>query len=267
MMMVNLANHYVYSPKRPARPARSRATTPPRKLLSDSEIAAPSTPGLIMDDTGDVIMGAEGVLVPPSPGFFSPSSDETVTPPASPSVPTRKSKMRDALNAHTGAGVKKSTVKIKSPIRKLVEAKGATVAPGEDAVQKPFPFMKLPGGELSALLDPDTQANVLQKSGTSCIGSVSRSRSKLFSCIVHAWPLCVLAPVSIANAHLSPTSRTESSGSSSPSTGLVTTTRRRARPRPSVRPTAPSGDSPKCAGRCAPSSARSTCRSRKSGWM
>jgi hypothetical protein len=151
MMMMNVANRHG---DRPKRPARSRASTPPPKLLSDPELAAsPSTPGPIMDDTGDVIMGAEGVLVPPSPGFLHPPSDETATTPASPSLPIRKSKMRDALNAHTGAGVKKSPAKIKSPIWKWVDA--MATAPKEDAVQKPFPFMKLPGGELPALLNSD----------------------------------------------------------------------------------------------------------------
>jgi hypothetical protein len=154
MMMMNLANHHGCRPKRPARPGRSRTSTPPPKSLSDPDLAAPpSTPGPIMDDTGDVIMGAEGVLVPPSPGCFHPSSDETATTPASPSLPIRKSKMRNALNAHTGAGVKKSPAKIESPIWKWVNA--MATAPKEDAVQKSFPFMKLPGGELPALLHSD----------------------------------------------------------------------------------------------------------------
>jgi hypothetical protein len=101
-----------------------------------------------MDDTGDVIMGAEGVFVPPSPGFFNLLADQDVPTPASPSLPIRKSKMRDALQAHTGAGVKKSSPKIKSPIWKLVDAKAsASAGPNEEASQKPFQFMELPGGK------------------------------------------------------------------------------------------------------------------------
>jgi hypothetical protein len=101
-----------------------------------------------MDATGDVIMGAEGVLVPPSPGFFHPPPNQNASTPASPSLPIRKPKMRDALQAHTGAGVKKSSPKIKSPIWKLVDAKAsASAGPHEEAIQKPFQFMELPGGK------------------------------------------------------------------------------------------------------------------------
>jgi hypothetical protein len=118
-------------------------------MAEDPEnIAPPATPSPIMDDTGDVIMGAHGVLVPPSPGFPNPLFDQTDPTPASPSLPIRKTKTHVLLQDRTGAGIKKAPVKSKGPIWKLVDATTNSAAvPSEQAVQQPFRFMHLPGGK------------------------------------------------------------------------------------------------------------------------
>jgi hypothetical protein len=140
---------HAYRSKRPSYPAPSRPSTPPRELPEGLETAAPpATPGPIMDDTGDVIMGGCGVLVPPSPGFTNTLFDQTSPTPASPSLLSPKAKMRVALQDSTGAGVKKASVKSKSPGWKWVDATaGTTATTSEQSIQNPFRFMQLPGGK------------------------------------------------------------------------------------------------------------------------
>jgi hypothetical protein len=153
MIMVRASLTHAYRPKRPSYPALSRPSTPPRELPEDLDTAAPpATLGAIMDDTGDVIMGGCGVLVPPSPGSTNTLFDQTSPTPAPPPLLSPKAKMRVALQDSTGAGIKKAHVKSKSPGWKWVDATtGMTAAPNEQSVQEPFRFMHLPGGKQSIL--------------------------------------------------------------------------------------------------------------------
>jgi hypothetical protein len=103
-----------------------------------------------MDSTGDVIMGAQSVLVPPSPGFLNGLFEQEHRSPAPSGLAVRKAKMRLIAQDRTGAGIKKSKSKSKTTVCKLVDATAiAMAALSEEPVQKPFRFMDLPGGRSS----------------------------------------------------------------------------------------------------------------------
>jgi hypothetical protein len=139
---------HAYRPTRPQYPAPARASTPTRDRPKDLETDSLSaTPGPIMDADGDVIMGATGVQIPPSPGFTK-MFDQTSPTPAAPFLLSSKTKMHVVLQDCTGAGIKKAPVKSKSPTWKWVDAAaGMTAAESEQSIQKPFRFMDLPGGK------------------------------------------------------------------------------------------------------------------------
>lgn len=101
-----------------------------------------------MDSNGDIIMGAQGVLVPPSPSFLNGVFEQEQAVPASPGLAIRKAKLRLVSQDRTGAGIKKSKVKPKTTVGKLVDSNaGAAAALMHQAVQMPFRFMELPGGK------------------------------------------------------------------------------------------------------------------------
>jgi hypothetical protein len=116
--------------------------------------SAPCTPRPYVERDGDVVMGATGVLVPPSPGFLSVMSD-CENPPASPGLPIRNasSKMRIMGKDRTGAGVKKTQCKSRIPVKKQINvtASAAGAASGK-AENRVFRFMDLPGGNSSPTL-------------------------------------------------------------------------------------------------------------------
>lgn len=107
-----------------------------------------------MDPNGDIIMGAQGVRVPPSPGFLNGIFEQTHPSPVSPGSPAlaiRKAKTKIVVKDRTEAGVKKAQPKSRSIVAKLVNATAsATAAFGDEPVQKPFRFMDLPGGKFVA---------------------------------------------------------------------------------------------------------------------
>jgi hypothetical protein len=104
-----------------------------------------------MDRSGDVIMGAQGVQVPPSPDFLNGIFEQehpSLASPASPTLAIRKAKNKVVLNDRTGAGIKKKQPKSRGTVAKLVNATAsATAALAEEPVEKPFRFMNLPGGK------------------------------------------------------------------------------------------------------------------------
>jgi len=101
-----------------------------------------------MDSNGDIIMGAQGVLVPPSPSFLNGVFEQEQAAPQSPAIPIRKAKLRLVSQDRTGAGIKKSKPKPKNTVSKLVDSNaGAAAALMQQAVQMPFRFMELPGGK------------------------------------------------------------------------------------------------------------------------
>jgi hypothetical protein len=105
-------------------------------------------------------MGAQGVIIPPSPGFMIALSDQEHAPPESCSLPTRKanSKMQVALKDRTGAGIMKAQPKSKTTMRKLFDVTaGSAAATREKALHKPFRFMDLPGGKVHHLAKPRLQ--------------------------------------------------------------------------------------------------------------
>jgi hypothetical protein len=113
-----------------------------------------------MNHSGDIIMGAQGVLVPPSPGIMNEVSNQEHAPPDSPSLPTRKanSKMQVALKDRTSAGITKAQPKIKTTMRKLFAVTaGSAAATREKALHKPFQFMDLPGGKVHHMAQPRLQ--------------------------------------------------------------------------------------------------------------
>jgi hypothetical protein len=101
-----------------------------------------------MDINGDVVMGAQGVLMPPSPSFPNGVFEQEQAAPTSPGLTIFKAKLRVVPQDRTGAGVKKSKTKSKATFGKLVDSNaGAAAALIQEAVQTSFRFMELPGGK------------------------------------------------------------------------------------------------------------------------
>ena len=102
-------------------------------------------------------MSSQGVLVPPSPVLPNGMFDREIASRDATPLPIRKAKTRHVLHDRTGAGIKKLQLKGKSSVRKLVDTTaGATATMSEDAIQKPFRFMDLPGGKFSKTVHRDT---------------------------------------------------------------------------------------------------------------
>jgi hypothetical protein len=114
---------------------------------------APSTPNCrntTFNGTSNVIMGSEHATVPPSPGVPVPGfADLTMSSGPERDLPSRNRKNKGKGNARTGAGVKKQTKN--KPDGTMAKVVGAAfnekVGTGDQALQKPFRFMDLPGGK------------------------------------------------------------------------------------------------------------------------
>jgi hypothetical protein len=103
---------------------------------------APKKPGLAIDTSRDVIAGAQGVLVPPSPGFQNGVFDQNSLGSDSPTLSSHK-QAQTVSQDRTGSGVKKTT---KNPVWKPRAAAGIVAALDVNTFQKPFRFLQLPGG-------------------------------------------------------------------------------------------------------------------------
>jgi hypothetical protein len=117
-------------------------------MLGYADMTAPlTTPGTVIDTSRDVIVGTQGVVVPPSPGFTNGFFDQTNLMPDSPTLPFHKHKALVISQDHTGSGIKKAGPKSKSRVWKFVNTTaGSTAALSGDAHKKPFHFLQLPGG-------------------------------------------------------------------------------------------------------------------------
>jgi hypothetical protein len=114
--------------------------------------ASPATPSsATMGNNGDIVMGATGVLVPPSPGFLDVLSDPAQSPAVAPTVSSRKTNIntRSVSNERSGAGVRKTQPKHKTSAQKLLDAFSfAAGSLSRKKAQEIFRFMDLPGGKL-----------------------------------------------------------------------------------------------------------------------
>lgn len=98
-----------------------------------------------MNTSADIIMGAEAVNVPPSPGLQNQLFSDLDAQSGTRAKPDRK--LSTLSKDRTGAGIKKQQqqqAKIKGSFKKLVHA---TVTLSISTVDKPFRFMDLPGGK------------------------------------------------------------------------------------------------------------------------
>ncbi|KAH3955784.1 hypothetical protein HBH70_016610 [Parastagonospora nodorum] len=128
-------------------PSPLRPSTPTRQLRENPDLASPpTTPLAAMDINGDVVMGAQGVLMPPSPSFLNGVFEQEQAAPTLPGLTIGKAKLRVVSQDRTSAGVKKSKTKSKATVSKLVDSNaGAAAALIQQAVQTSFRFMELPG--------------------------------------------------------------------------------------------------------------------------
>jgi hypothetical protein len=109
-------------------------------MLEHANMVPSKNPGLVIDTSRDVIAGAQGVLVPPSPGFLNGNFGQTNSVPGSPTLPTHK-QAQTVSQDRTGSGIKKAKTKSKTPVWKLRNAAASSSA------QKSFRFLQLPGGK------------------------------------------------------------------------------------------------------------------------
>ncbi len=140
----------VDSPTRPSTPP-SRSST--MKFGHPSLGPAPSAPSLHQNSfssSSNVMMGSEHAIVPPSPGVPVPGFEAlTMSPETIKALPVRKGKEKGKGNARTGAGVQKQAKKkFDGTMAKLVDAVfNEKAGTSDQALQKPFRFMDLPGGK------------------------------------------------------------------------------------------------------------------------
>ncbi|KAH7384008.1 hypothetical protein BKA66DRAFT_417040 [Pyrenochaeta sp. MPI-SDFR-AT-0127] len=112
-------------------------------------MSLPSTPirGTGMS-SNNIIIGAPHAHVPPSPGIVPEVQSASFTEPSIQELKTTARKRNGIHNLRTGAGVKKPQTKksARSAIAKLKSAAfGAVSVTSSKALEKPFPFMNLPG--------------------------------------------------------------------------------------------------------------------------